>query len=119
MCIKLKELEGGSSNDEKEESKKSNDELNSKTNFEALTPRDRALKYYAAFPALQSVSIKKFSPRKERNFASYYNNKNSDINIHNNKNNKARNKKTKMSIVSIIIFRTLSEFYRVIIYYYT
>lgn len=96
LCIKLKELEGGSSNDENEESKKSVDE--SKINLEALTPRDRALKYYAAFPALQSVSIKKFSPRKERNLTNCINNKNNGINLHNNKNNKVRNKKTRMSI---------------------
>ncbi|CAL1688318.1 unnamed protein product [Lasius platythorax] len=94
LCIKLKELEGGSSRNEKEESKKSSDEP--KTNLEALTPRDRALRYYAAFPALQSVSIKKSSPQK--NFANSNNNKNNGISLHNNKNNSARNKKTKMSL---------------------
>lgn len=99
LCIKLKELEGGSSRNEKEESKKSSDEP--KTNLEALTPRDRALRYYAAFPALQSVSIKKSSPQK--NFANSNNNKNNGISLHNNKNNSARNKKTKMSLVSIIM----------------
>lgn len=100
LCIKLKELEGGSSRNEKEESKNSNDEP--KTNLEALTPRDRALRYYAAFPALQSVSIKK-SPQK--NFA-----KSIGITFYNNKNNSARNKKTKMSVVSIMfsyLFETL------------
>lgn len=98
LCIKLKELEGGSSHDEKEESKKSNDEP--KTNLEALTPRDRALRYYAAFPSLESVSIKKFSVK---NFANSNNNKNNGINSHNNKNNSTCNKKTKMSIVSITL----------------
>lgn len=97
LCIKLKELEGGSSYDETEEFKKSHDEP--KTNLEALTPRDRALRYYAAFPALQSVSIKKTPAQKDRNFANSNNNKNYGINLH-NKNNSARNKKTKMSIVS-------------------
>lgn len=96
LCIKLKELEGGSSYNEREESK-SRDEP--KTNLEALTPRDKALRYYAAFPALQSVSIKKTSAQKDRNFANSNNNKNHGINLH-NKNNSARNKKTKMSIVS-------------------
>jgi len=98
LCIKLKELEGGSSHDEKEESKKSSDEP--KTNLEALTPRDRALRYYAAFPSLESVSIKKFS---FKNFANSNNNKDNGINLHNNKNNSAYNKKTKMSIVSITL----------------
>ncbi|XP_029160148.1 uncharacterized protein KIAA0232-like [Nylanderia fulva] len=109
LCIKLKELEGGSSRNEKEESKKSSDEP--KTNLEALTPRDRALRYYAAFPALQSASIKK-SPHK--NFANSTNNKTITIgiNFHNNKNNSARNKKTKMSInlvsiVSLFVFEAL------------
>lgn len=100
MCIKLKELEGGSSYNEKEESKKSRDE--SKTNLETLTPRDRALRYYAAFPALQSVPIKKTPAQKDKNFANSNNNKNYGVNL-NNKNNSARNKKTKMSIVSIIL----------------
>jgi len=100
--MKLKELERGSLHDEKDESIKSNHEP--KTNLEALTPRDRALRYYAAFPALQSKSIKQFSSRKDKDFATNNNNKNNKINLHNNRNNRARNKKTKMSIVSIIIF---------------
>ncbi|XP_018354596.1 PREDICTED: uncharacterized protein LOC108755811 [Trachymyrmex septentrionalis] len=94
LCIKLKELEGGSY-DEREESEKSCDEP--KTNLEALTLRDKALRYYAAFPALQSVSFIKTSPQKDRNFANSNNNKNYEINLH-NKNKSARNKKTKMSI---------------------
>lgn len=93
LCIKLKELEGGSSHDEKEESKKSSAEP--KTNLEALTPRDRALRYYAAFPSLESVSIKKFSLK---NSVNSNNNKDNGINLHNNKNNSAYNKKNKMSI---------------------
>lgn len=95
LCIKLKELEGGSSYNEKEDSMKSCDEP--ETNLEALTPRDRALRYYAAFPALQSVSIKKTPAQKDRNFANSNNNKTYGINLH-NKNNSSRNKKTKMSI---------------------
>ncbi|XP_024885190.1 uncharacterized protein LOC112463204 isoform X1 [Temnothorax curvispinosus] len=95
LCVKLKELEGGSSYDEEEESKKSHDEP--ETNLETLTSRDKALRYYAAFPALQSVSIKKTPAQKDRNFANSNNNKNYGINLH-NKNNNACNKKTKMSI---------------------
>ncbi|XP_012522548.1 uncharacterized protein LOC105828638 [Monomorium pharaonis] len=93
LCIKLKELEGGSSYDEQEDSMKSCDEP--KTNLEALTPRDRALRYYAAFPALQS--IKKTPVQKERKFANSNNNKTYGNNLH-NKNNSSRNKKTRMSI---------------------
>lgn len=107
LCIKLKELEGGSSYNEKEESKKSPDEP--KTNLEALTPHDRTLRYYAAFPALQSVPIKKSPAQKDKNFANSNNNKNYGINLH-NKNNSARNRKTKMSIVSINIFLYFSNF---------
>ncbi|XP_011861591.1 PREDICTED: uncharacterized protein LOC105558500 [Vollenhovia emeryi] len=92
LCVKLKELEGGSSYDEQEESMKTCDEP--ETNLEALTPRDRALRYYAAFPALQS--IKKSTAQKDRNLANS-NNKNYGINLH-NKNNSVRNKKTKMSV---------------------
>lgn len=102
LCTKLKDLEGGGSHDEKEESKKLDSESKT-TNLEVLTPRDRALRYYAAFPALQPTSLKKFSQRKDKNFGNNNNNNNADyyksINYNNNKNNnKARNKKTKMPI---------------------
>lgn len=99
LCTKLRDLEGGDSHDEKEESKKLDNE--SKTNLEVLTPRDRALRYYAAFPALQPTSLNKFSQRKDKTFGNNNNNNtDSSINYNNNKNNnKARNKKTKMPIV--------------------
>lgn len=105
LCMKLRDLEGGGSDEKEEEFKKSNDE--NKTNLESLTPRDRALRYYAAFPALQPTTLKKFSQKKDRNFGNNNNNNNNKINgvnYNNNKNtNKSRNKKTKMSIVSIYI----------------
>lgn len=99
LCTKLRDLEGGGSHDEKEESKNLDSE--SKTNLEVLTPRDRALRYYAAFPALQPTSLNKFSQRKDKTFGNNNNNNtDSSINYNNNKNNnKARNKKTKMPIV--------------------
>ncbi|KYM95949.1 hypothetical protein ALC62_13397 [Cyphomyrmex costatus] len=96
LCIKLKELEGGSY-DEREESEKFCDEL--KTNLEALTLRDNfALQYYAAFHKdfCTEVSFIKTSAQKDINFANSNNNKNYGINLH-NINNIARNK-TKMSI---------------------
>ncbi|KAG7201201.1 hypothetical protein KM043_003988 [Ampulex compressa] len=108
LCTKLRDLEGVDSDEKKEEAKKSDDE--SKTNIEVLTPRDRALRYYAAFPALQPATLKKFSQRKDRNFGNnnnirnnnnnnISNNKINGISYNNNKNsNKTRNKKTKMSI---------------------
>lgn len=115
LCTKLRDLEGGDSHDEKEESKKLDSE--SKTNLEVLTPRDRALRYYAAFPALQPTSLKKFSQRKDKTFGNNNNNNNTDssINYNNNKNNsKTRNKKTKMPIVRalriFIYFINLSIF---------
>lgn len=104
LCMKLRDLEGGGSDEKEEEFKKSNDE--NKTNLESLTPRDRALRYYAAFPALQPTTLKKFSQKKDRNFGNNNNNNNkiNGVNYNNNKNtNKSRNKKTKMSIVSIYI----------------
>lgn len=99
--MKLRDLEGGGSDETKEEFKKSDGE--NKTNLEPLTPRDRALRYYAAFPALQPTTLKKFSQRKDRNFGNTSNNNNNKINgvnYNNNKNNnKSRNKKPKISIV--------------------
>ncbi|KAK1127588.1 hypothetical protein K0M31_004119 [Melipona bicolor] len=100
LCMKLRDLEGGGSDEKEEEFKKSDGE--NKTSLESLTPRDRALRYYAAFPALQPTTLKKFSQRKDRNFGNNNNNNNNKINgvnYNNNKNaNKSRNKKTKMSI---------------------
>ncbi|XP_076636401.1 uncharacterized protein LOC143349210 [Colletes latitarsis] len=103
LCMKLRDLEGGGSNEKEEESAESDGK--DKTNLELLTPRDRALRYYAAFPALQPTTIKKFSQRKDRNFGNNNNNNNNNnnkingVNYNNNKNNnKSRNKKTKMSI---------------------
>ncbi|XP_015435469.1 PREDICTED: uncharacterized protein LOC107191036 isoform X2 [Dufourea novaeangliae] len=112
LCMKLRDLEGGGSSDKEDESKKSDCE--SKTSLESLTPRDRALRYYAAFPALQPTTLKKVSQRKDRIVANNNNNNNNNIinsnnnnnnnqingvNYNNNKNNnKSRNKKTKMSI---------------------
>ncbi|KAI4504053.1 hypothetical protein M0802_000524 [Mischocyttarus mexicanus] len=100
LCTKLRDLEGGGSHDEKEESRKLDSE--SKTNLEVLTPFDRALRYYAAFPALQPTSLKTFSQRKDKTFGNNNNNNNntnSSINYNNNKNsNKAYNTKTKMPI---------------------
>ncbi|CAK9805965.1 Uncharacterized protein KIAA0232 [Anthophora quadrimaculata] len=111
LCMKLRDLEGGGTDEKKEEFNKSDGE--NKPNLESLTPRDRALRYYAAFPALQPTTLKKFSQRKDRTFGN-----NNNINIHNNNNNnnnnnnkingvnynnnknnnKTRNKKTKMPI---------------------
>ncbi|XP_043526525.1 uncharacterized protein LOC122537437 isoform X2 [Frieseomelitta varia] len=98
LCKKLRDLEGGGSHKKEEEFKKSDSE--NKTSLESLTPRDRALRYYAAFPALQPTTLKKFSQRKDRNFGNNNNNnKINGVNYNNNKNaNKSRNKKTKMSI---------------------
>lgn len=101
LCMKLRDLEGGGSDEKEEEFKKSNDE--NKTNLESLTPRDRALRYYAAFPALQPTTLKKFSQKKDRNFGNNNNNNNNKINgvnYNNNKNtNKSRNKKQKCLLV--------------------
>ncbi|XP_020286112.1 uncharacterized protein LOC109853966 isoform X2 [Pseudomyrmex gracilis] len=96
LCMKIRELDGKNSCNEREE--QINNE--SKTNLE-LSPRDKALRYYTAFPALQSVSIKKFSQRKDRNLANKNNNKNNGISLHNTKNTNYRNKKSKMSVVNI------------------
>lgn len=106
--MKLRDLEGGGSDEAKEESKSTDDD--NKTNLESLTPRDRALRYYAAFPALQPTTLKKFPQKKDRNCGNNNNNNNNfnnnnnkinGVNYNNNKNNnKSRNKKTKMSIVS-------------------
>lgn len=125
LCAKLRDLEGGDIDDNntvdchKIETKKSN-------NFESLTPRDRALRYYAAFPALQPSTPKKITQIKDNKYNSinslnnkYRNNNglngkklNKNINDkHNNSNNNINKinhkerqikKKTKMSIVSII-----------------
>ncbi|XP_015585439.1 uncharacterized protein LOC107263102 isoform X2 [Cephus cinctus] len=113
LCAKLRELEGGGSSDEKEECKKT--EVESKAAFESLTPRDKALRYYAAFPALQPATPKKFSQRKDRNVGN--NNSNNKINCNNknnsknntsnnnnrsnnNNNQKPRHRKTKMAFVT-------------------
>ncbi|XP_012241515.1 uncharacterized protein LOC100743144 isoform X2 [Bombus impatiens] len=101
LCMKLRDLEGSGSDEKEEDFKKSDGE--NKTNLESLTPRDRALRYYAAFPALQPTTLKKFSQRKDRNFGNNNNNNNNNkingVNYNNNKNaSKSRNKKTKMSI---------------------
>ncbi|XP_023287696.1 uncharacterized protein LOC105703743 isoform X2 [Orussus abietinus] len=98
LCAKLRELEGGGSTDDREECKTT--ETEPKPTLESLTPRDRALRYYAAFPALQPATPKKFSQRKDRNPGNNANNRNHANNINNNKNhsNKIRHKKTKMSI---------------------
>ncbi|KOC68269.1 Uncharacterized protein KIAA0232 [Habropoda laboriosa] len=110
LCMKLRDLEGGGTDEKKEEFNKSDGE--NKPNLESLTPRDRALRYYAAFPALQPTTLKKFSQRKDRNFGNNNNininnnnnnnnnnNKINGVNYNNNKNNnKTRNKKTKMPI---------------------
>ena len=122
LCAKLKDLEGGDSKNEQDELKTATDG-EAKVPFETLTPRDRALRYYAAFPALQPTTPKKFPPRKERNLNNNNNNNiinnnnnnnNSNYNNNNNKknngisnsnnknnNNKTRQKKNKSSIVSI------------------
>ncbi|XP_046750011.1 uncharacterized protein LOC124413466 isoform X1 [Diprion similis] len=92
LCLRLRELEGGGSDDKKDDRKKLDGEP--KMALESLTPRDRALRYYAAFPALQPATPKKFSHKKDR-ISINNNNTNNCSNI----NNKARsNKKTKMSI---------------------
>lgn len=111
LCMKLRDLEGGGSDETKEESKNTDDE--NKANLESLTPRDKALRYYAAFPALQPATLKKFPQRKDRSCGNNNNNNNNSnnnnnnnnnnklngVNYNNNKNNnKSRNKKTKMSI---------------------
>ncbi|XP_016841260.1 uncharacterized protein LOC100119957 isoform X2 [Nasonia vitripennis] len=112
LCAKLRDLEGGDSKDEQEELKTATDG-EAKVPFETLTPRDRALRYYAAFPALQPTTPKKFPHRKERNLSNNNNNNNNNYNNNNNNNNnnnkksngisssnnnKTRQKKNKMSI---------------------
>ncbi|KAF7998302.1 hypothetical protein HCN44_009700 [Aphidius gifuensis] len=130
LCAKLRDLEGGDIDDNttvdchKIEAKKNN-------NFESLTPRDRALRYYAAFPALQPSTPKKITQIKDNKYNSINNlnnnkyrnnnglngkkfnknindkhNNNSNNNINKIKNNKINHKerqlkKTKMSIQSI------------------
>ncbi|XP_017881043.1 uncharacterized protein LOC108625490 [Ceratina calcarata] len=103
LCTKLRDLEGGGSDEKEEEYNKSDSE--NKPNLESLTPRDRALRYYAAFPALQPTTLKKFSQKRDKNFGNNNNNNNNNnnkangVSYNNNKNtNKSRNKKTKMSI---------------------
>ncbi|XP_063993011.1 uncharacterized protein LOC135170849 isoform X2 [Diachasmimorpha longicaudata] len=112
LCAKLRNLEGGGNNDDQDESRKLDDGTKSST-FESLTPRDRALRYYAAFPALQPATPKKAIHKKDKNLGNINNNnKNRSIgvNVSNNKknsnknnisttsNNKPRHKKTKMSV---------------------
>ncbi|XP_011297950.1 uncharacterized protein [Fopius arisanus] len=113
LCAKLRDLEGGGANDDKGECQKLEDDNKSST-FESLTPRDRALRYYAAFPALQPATPKKTTHKKDKNLGiTNNNNKNRTIcvngnnnknNSNNNKNtsatsnNKSRHKKNKMSV---------------------
>lgn len=104
LCAKLRDLEGGASKNEDEDDEK---EVAPKPALETLTPQDRALRYYAAFPALQPATPKKFQQRKDKNsgptIVNINNNNNNSNNNRNgigNKNNKNRQKKTKMSIVS-------------------
>ena len=104
LCDKLRDLEGGDSNDDKDECRKTEGEP--KTSLESLTPRDRALRYYAAFPALQPATPKKSLHRKEKNFGNTNINNIKTHGINNNNNNnkntsdKARQRRKKMSIVS-------------------
>lgn len=107
LCAKLRDLEGGASKTDEENLEK---DVATKPALETLTPQDRALRYYAAFPALQPATPKKFQHRKDKNLGpNIVNNNNSNNNINNNnsnnnrngignKNNKNRQKKTKMSI---------------------
>ncbi|XP_034949074.1 uncharacterized protein [Chelonus insularis] len=125
LCAKLRDLEGSEAN-EKEEEECRKIEGEPKSNFEALTPRDRALRYYAAFPALQPTTPKRNIHRKDKNFGAANNknrniglttattNKNNNNNKNHNNNNNHKNhknknsdnfnakgkKKTKMSIVA-------------------
>lgn len=101
LCAKLRDLEGGNSKNETEDHKVEEP----KPALETLTPQDRALRYYAAFPALQPATPKKFPPRKDKITATNnINNNNNNISNNNrngcvgSKNNKNRQKKTKMSI---------------------
>ncbi|XP_043269222.1 uncharacterized protein [Venturia canescens] len=99
LCAKLRDLEGVDSNDDKDECRKTDGQP--KTSLESLTPRDRALRYYAAFPALQPATPKKSVHRKDKNFGNTNNNniKNHGLNdINKNASNKTRQKKSKMSV---------------------
>lgn len=102
LCLRLRELEGGGGGGPgSDEKKDAGNTLDGEQNMalESLTPRDRALRYYAAFPALQPATPKKFSHKKDR-ITGNNNNANVNGNGNNINNNKARNnKKTKMSIV--------------------
>lgn len=123
LCAKLRDLEGGGrSNENKEECRKIDGEENN-TALETLTPRDRALRYYAAFPALQPTTPKKTIYKKDKNSSGTINNnyKNringvNSVNGNNNKNSnkyndsnhnfclsntRGRHRKSKMPIVSI------------------
>lgn len=130
LCAKLRDLEGGASKTDEENLEK---DVATKPALETLTPQDRALRYYAAFPALQPATPKKFQHRKDKNLGpNIVNNNNSNNNINNNnsnnnrngignKNNKNRQKKTKMSIVSLFsevkkstfksVFHEIREFF--------
>jgi hypothetical protein len=100
LCAKLRDLEGGDSKDEQEELSTATD-AEAKVPFETLTPRDRALRYYAAFPALQPITPKKFPYRKERNLS---NSSSSSSSINNN--NKNNNNNNKIIIIIIIVITT-------------
>lgn len=102
LCAKLRDLEGVDSNDEKDECRKTDGQP--KTSLESLTPRDKVLRYYAAFPALQPATPKKSLHRKDKNFGNTNNNNNIKNhgfnNINKNASNKTtRQKKSKMSVV--------------------
>lgn len=117
LCAKLRDLEGGGTNDAKDECRKPENDTKS-SSFESLTPRDRALRYYAAFPALQPATPKKTIHKKDKNLGTTNNNKHRHrtigVNGNNNKNSnnktsisttsndKTCHKKNKMSIVSTI-----------------
>lgn len=125
LCTKLRDLEGGDINDNKVDCHKIEDKNknnNNNNNFESLTPRDRALRYYAAFPALQPSTPKKITQIKDNKYNSINNinikyrnnylngkkfnknindkhinsNNNNNNNINKIKNNKINNKERQM-----------------------
>ncbi|XP_058796219.1 uncharacterized protein LOC131667055 isoform X1 [Phymastichus coffea] len=113
LCAKLRDLEGSDTKDDQKELKTAT-EAEAQVPYETLTPQDRALRYYAAFPALQPTTPKKSLHRKERitsnnnnnnnNFNNNNNKKNNGLSNNNNKNNnnKARQKKNKVTIATEI-----------------
>ena len=115
LCIKLRDLEGIDAKTEQDQSKTATN--GEAIPFESLNPRDQALRYYAAFPALQSTTPKKLrqKQRKDQNLINNNNNLNNNnqntiknnnnkksigVNSCKNKNNKARQKKNKIFLVS-------------------